>query len=180
MIAIMSCEIMRLLEPLSPQAASFAAGAAVFRLGDPVRLIHLVRAGTVCLLRHHRNGARLVLQRATAGAILAEASVFSDRYHCDAVAATPAATLCVPRHAVLDRIGADGAFARAWAMHLAREVQQARLRAEIMSARAVSARLDAWLTWHGALPPKGEWVGLAAEIGVSPEALYREIAKRRG
>lgn len=30
------------------------------------------------------------------------------------------------------------------------------------------------------LPAKGEWKSVAQQIGVSPEALYREIARRRG
>jgi hypothetical protein len=29
------------------------------------------------------------------------------------------------------------------------------------------------------LPSKGEWKALAEDIGVSPEALYRELSKRR-
>jgi hypothetical protein len=45
--------------------------------------------------------------------------------------------------------------------------------------RVLAPRLDTWLDWRGALPPKGDWLRLAAELGVSPEALYREIAKRR-
>ena len=47
------------------------------------------------------------------------------------------------------------------------------------TAGVVSARLDAWLAWHGELPPRGDWKQLADQIGVSPEALYREMARRR-
>jgi hypothetical protein len=42
----------------------------------------------------------------------------------------------------------------------------------------VAARLDAWLTLKR-LPPKGEWGALADDIGVTREALYRELARRR-
>jgi len=45
--------------------------------------------------------------------------------------------------------------------------------------KTVAERLGARLDWRGQLPPKGKWVELAAELGVSPEALYREIAKRK-
>jgi hypothetical protein len=45
--------------------------------------------------------------------------------------------------------------------------------------KTVAARLDAWIEWNGELPPKGEWISLAAELAVSPEALYREIGRRR-
>jgi hypothetical protein len=40
--------------------------------------------------------------------------------------------------------------------------------------------LDGWLNWHGGeLPPKGEWKALAEQLSISPEALYREIARRK-
>jgi hypothetical protein len=40
-------------------------------------------------------------------------------------------------------------------------------------------RLEAWLAWNdGVLPTKGAWKHLAEELGVSPEALYREITRR--
>jgi hypothetical protein len=64
--------------------------------------------------------------------------------------------------------------------HLGREVQKARTRGEILSRRTVREKLDAWLAENGgALPDKGVWRHLADEIAVSPEALYREIARRR-
>jgi CRP-like cAMP-binding protein len=105
--------------------------------------------------------------------------MFSDAYHCDARAVTDARTVAVTRDEVLDLVKGDGAFALAWSQRLAHEVQKARLQAEIVSIKTVAARLDAWLNWHGALPARGGWVSLAAEIGVRPEALYRELAKRR-
>ena len=64
-------------------------------------------------------------------------------------------------------------------MHLSHEVRNARRHAEILSLRTVTARLDAWLAENGDLPARGGWKGLAEEISASPEALYREIARRR-
>lgn len=72
----------------------------------------------------------------------------------------------------------DADFARAWATRLAREVQPTRLRSEIPALRTVAERLEAWLTWHGLLPAKGELKQVALQIGVSPEALYRKVARR--
>ena len=37
------------------------------------------------------------------------------------------------------------------------------------------SKLDAW---QDRLPERGEWSGVADDIGLSPEALYREIARR--
>jgi CRP-like cAMP-binding protein len=74
----------------------------------------------------------------------------------------------------------DPALARALAQYLALEVQSARARAEIVALKTVAARLDAWLALNnGPLPPKGRWCEVAEEIGVTPEALYRELARRR-
>jgi hypothetical protein len=43
----------------------------------------------------------------------------------------------------------------------------------------VAERLAAWITLNGRLPPKGRRREVASEIGVTPEALYRELGRRR-
>lgn len=155
-------------------------GAYLFHRGDPVRSIFVVEAGLVELIRHQRGGAAVVLQRGSARMVLAEASAYSDRYHCDAVADLASSVFEVPKSAFLGVLRADAGFADLWAGHLALEVQSARTRAEILSLRTVAERLDGWLAWRATdVPAKGAWKSIAAEIGVSPEALYRELAKRR-
>lgn len=63
---------------------------------------------------------------------------------------------------------------------MSRQLQAARKRAELVSLRTVGERLDAWLAWSVAgMPAKGGWEDVAGEIGVSPEALYREMSVRR-
>jgi CRP/FNR family transcriptional regulator, dissimilatory nitrate respiration regulator len=179
MIAIMSSKSATLLDGLAGRELAFATGEPVFHLGDAVRLVHLVRAGIVHLVRHQQDGTALILQRAEPGSILAEASVYSARYHCDARAETAAVTWAVKCRDLHERLAERPDFSQSWAEHLAQEVQRARLHAEILSLKTVAARLSAWMAWNGALPQKGQWTIVAQEIGVSPEALYREIAKRR-
>jgi CRP-like cAMP-binding protein len=73
----------------------------------------------------------------------------------------------------------DIGFCLAWAASMSHQLQAARSRAELMSLRTVSERLDFWLVWNeGGLPGKGLWNDVAEEIGVSPEALYRELSAR--
>jgi CRP-like cAMP-binding protein len=180
MITIMSTPLLARLRRLPATRAEIAEGAYLFHAGDPVAALHLVEHGDARLLRHQEDGTALVLQRAGPGAILAEASLFAARYHCDAVAATPLVVRRIPRATLRAALVADADLAEAWAAHLSREVQAARLRAEILSLRGLAARLDAWLAWHGpALPPRGQWRTLAADLAVTPEALYRELARRR-
>jgi CRP-like cAMP-binding protein len=85
----------------------------------------------------------------------------------------------IPKRGLLGRLRNEPDFAQAWAAHLAREIQIMRFRSEVLSLKTVASRLDAWLAWQGELPLKGQWKEVANQIGVSPEALYREMAKRR-
>jgi CRP/FNR family transcriptional regulator, dissimilatory nitrate respiration regulator len=155
-------------------------GAFLFHRDDKVVSLFVVEYGEVELIRHQRDGTAIILQRAGPGSVLAEASIYSDRYHCDGVVALSASLWQIPKRIFLDHVESKP-FARLWAAHLARETQAARLRCDILSRKTVAQRLDGWLEWNdNALPDKGQWKYLSRQIGVSPEALYREIARRRG
>ena len=154
-------------------------GAFLFHQGEAVTAMFLVTKGEVQLTRHQRLGQAIVLQQAKPGDILAEASAFAATYHCDGIAHSKTTVRGMAKGDFLKLFRENANFAQAWAAQLAREVQTTRLRSEILSLKTVTARLDAWLNWHGPLPEKGEWIHIARQIAVSPEALYREIAKRR-
>lgn len=158
---------------------SFREGQYIFHRDDRVKSMFLIETGSAQLIRHHRNGSAVVLQRASVGSILAEASLFTSAYHCDAIAMSPVVARLISKAAMQQLFYSNQDFARAWAMHLASEVRNARLRAEVLTLRTVSERLDAWLVDRSQLPRKGNWKAIAQEIGTSPEALYREIARRR-
>jgi CRP-like cAMP-binding protein len=179
MIAIMSGNLVDLLKGFRGRRRAFAAGEYLFHLGERVTALFVVLDGEVHLIRHQEDGNAVVLQRAGADEILAEASLFSDRYHCDAVARTHITVQSIPTRDLLGRLSNEPDFAKAWAAHLARKIHIMRFRSEILSRKTVASRLDAWLAWQGELPPKGQWKEIADQIGVSPEALYREIARRR-
>lgn len=177
MIAIMSDPISRLFDDARRQPA--ASGATLFLTGTPVREMIFVASGEVHLIRHTAAGDRLILHRAGQGAVLAEASAYSAHYHCDAVVTKDGVLATLPKAVFLDALSADAALSSAWAAFLARATQGARLRAEIRSLPRVAARLAAWLEAGNALPEKGRWQDVAAELGVTREALYRELARRR-
>lgn len=179
MIDIMSPPLPVLLKSLGGAERRLTDGAVLFHRDDPVERLFLVQEGSVELVRVQSDGTSIVLQRAGRNAVLAEASVFSERYHCDAVAARASTLLAVPMGSVRARLAGSPDFAEAWARHLAGEVQKARLRSEILSLRTVAERLEAWLSAEETgLPPRGEWKSLAHRLAVSPEALYRELARR--
>lgn len=180
MIMIMLSSLVHKLSGLSRREQKLAAGDILFRSGDQVVSIFLVTAGALRLSRALPHGFQLTLQRAAPGAILAEASLFADRYHCDAIADQVSVVRVVPLRRIKAALSDDPGLASALARHLAHEVHRARAHTETLSLKTVAERLDAWITLNdGLLPPKGRWSQVASEIGVTPEALYRELARRR-
>lgn len=177
MIPIMSVGLSPLFDAAEPRRID--AGARLFHSADPVRNIFLVAEGAVDLTRVTGAGAPVILQRARPGQVLAEASAYSATYHCDAQAVTATLVHSVPVVDFRARLTSDPEVAERWAAHLAHAVQTARLRAEIRTLRTVAERMDAWLGEGRALPARGAWQDLAAELGVSREALYRELSRRR-
>ncbi len=180
MIAIMSEQPIDLFRRLSATSRRLDKAAFLFHAQDPVAALYVVEDGQVHLLRRQVDGTSLILQRARPGALVAEASLFSAQYHCDAVAVRPTGVLALAKSVLRAALANAPDLAETWLAHLAREVQTARLRAEILALRTVARRLDAWLAEHdGQLPERGNWRTLSGEIGVTPEALYRELAKRQ-
>ena len=164
----------------SDKCRSLAQDAFLFHQGDPVNSVFVVEEGLIELVRQQQDGKSLVLQRAVCHSALAEASVYSDNYHCAAIAALPSRVFELRKSAFLACLQEDMTFFGMWASHLAREVQAARYRSEILSLKTVAERLDSWLSWPGNhLPEKGQWKNIAVQIGVSPEALYRELSLRQ-
>ncbi len=179
MIAVMSTAIERILG-LTGRERPLAAGSVLFRAGERVVSLFVVTGGELRLVRPLPHGAPLTLQRAAPGMLLAEASLFAERYHCDAVATMESRVRAAPLRLLRIALRDDAGFAAALMRHLAHEVQRGRAQAEILSLKTVAERVDAWVELNGGvLPAKGGWRHLAAEVGVSPEALYRELARRR-
>lgn len=177
MIPVMSDPVQTLFSQAS--VLELAPDQMLFHAGDTPDSLFMVRKGVIALLRSTTQGHALVLQRAQAGQIVAEASVYSKKYHCDAVATEACELASLPKSDFLTAIDLDTSLARVWASRLAREVQIARTRAEIRTLPRVKDRLDAWLLEGNMLPDKGAWQQVAEELGVSREALYRELSRRR-
>lgn len=150
----------------------------MFHTGDRVTSVFVVKAGEVHLIRHHKSGGSAILQRALPNSILGEASLFTSSYHCDAITQSDVTLQVFSKSKVLEHLRKSPTFAITLAEYLAVEVRQQRQRAEILSLKSVSEKLDAWLASNSTLPSRGTVKNVAIEIGVTPEALYREISRR--
>jgi CRP-like cAMP-binding protein len=156
-------------------------GEPLFHLGDKATGLYEVVAGRVRLARVDRSGREIVLYVAGAGETIAEASLFSPAYQCDAIASTAATVRLYPKAAVLSAFAKDPKAAQAFTATLARHVMDLRTRLEQRNIRSARERVRTFLALNTG--PDGRTVTLsrtlkelAAELGLTHEALYRTLA----
>ncbi len=180
MIMIMFGDFIRLFITKAETVRTLKKGSYLFHRNAPVCTVYVIENGLIELIRYQQNGTSITLQRAAEMTFIAEASVYSDTYHCDAIAEQTSKVHELPKTAFLKLIRNNPDLSNMWSAYLAAEVQSARYRSETLSRKTVTERLDCWQDWNNReLPPKGQWKNIAAQLAVSPEALYRELAKRR-
>ena len=157
------------------------AGEALFRLGDKTTGLCEVIAGRVRLARVDRSGHEVVLHVAGAGETLAEASLFSPQYHCDAIASTNATVRVYPKREMLAAFERNPKAARAFSAALARQVMDLRARIEQRNIRSARERVRHYLAVNAsddgrAVNLRGTLKDIAAELGLTHEAFYRTLA----
>jgi CRP/FNR family transcriptional regulator, dissimilatory nitrate respiration regulator len=175
------------LEDWIPAAARGAAmdrkleaGEALFRIGGKTAGLYEVISGRVRLVRVDRSGREIVLHVAQPGETLAEASLFSAHYHCDAIASTNATVRVYPKREVLAAFDGNPNAAAAFSAALACQVMDLRSRIEELNIRSARERVRHFLalnTLDGRVVElRGTLKDLAAELGLTHEALYRTLA----
>jgi CRP-like cAMP-binding protein len=155
------------------------AGQTLFRLGNRTAGFYEIVRGKVRLAR--ASGREAILHMAAAGDTIAEASLFSPTYHCDAIAMSDALVRLYPKAAVLAAFRRDPKAAQTFMAMLARQVMSLRTRLEQRNISSARERVRHYLALHAgsdgrtiALP--GTVKDLAGELGLTHEALYRTLA----
>jgi CRP-like cAMP-binding protein len=157
------------------------AGEPLFRLGDKTAGLYEVIAGRLRLTRVDRSGHEIVLYVAGAGETIAEASLFSAAYHCDAIADSDAIVRVYPKAAVLAAFAKDPKAAQAFTATLAHQVMGLRTRLEQRNIRSARERVHHFLALNASadgrtVELRGTVKDLANELGLTHEALYRTLA----
>ena len=157
------------------------AGEALFHLGDKTSGLYEVIAGRVRMTRVDRSGRETVLYVSGAGETFAEASLFATAYHCDAIASTDAVVRVYRKPALLDAFAKDPKAMQAFTATLARQLMGLRTRLAQRDIRSARERLRHFLALNtGAdgrtVALRGTVKDLAAELGLTHEALYRTLA----
>lgn len=158
------------------------AGEALFRLGDKSAGLVEVIAGRVRLARVDRSGRETVLFVAAPGDTIAEASLFSPRYQCDALASTDAVVRVYPKAALLAAFADNPKAAQSFAAMLAHQVMTLRTRLEQRNIRSARDRVRHFLALNvrddrRTVDLSGATLKeIAAQLGLTHEAFYRTLS----
>ena len=158
------------------------AGEALFRQTDRAVAIFEVERGRLRLIRNTVAGHPVVLHTARPGELLAEAALFASAYRCDAIAATAAWVRAYPKRELLAAFRGDPALAERFMAVLAHQIHSLRARLEERNIRSARERVLHHIALHAGangrtMPVEGTLTDVAAEIGLTPEALYRTLAE---
>ena len=122
----------------------------------------------------------MTLQRARSGNLLAAASLFAQRYHCDAVASIDSELFRFSVAAVRTGMRSDPAASMALTQHLAREVVALRNKQALGGIRSAQMRVLTYLRLEaddaGEMVASGPWTAVASELGLAHEVVYRALA----
>ncbi len=128
------------LDDIAAPLRSLAAGETLFAAGDTTRGMFRVRSGRIRLVRFGAGGRETTLFVAEAGVRFAEASLFTDVYHCDAVAMTEAVVALIPKAAALAALGAQPEAQVGLTADLARQVMDLRTMIALRDIRSAQIR----------------------------------------
>ena len=174
----------------NPFSVSLEAGSVVrvlearellFQQGDRTAAIYKVESGRLRLIRRTVDDHLVILHTARRGEFFAEASLFAEAYHCDAVAAAPSRVRVYPKTTVIAALRADPDLAEAFMARLAVQLQELRALMELRNIRSARERVLQYLRWRAieqgrSIAVEGQLQDIAVEIGITREALYRTLA----
>jgi CRP-like cAMP-binding protein len=157
------------------------AGEHLFRQGDKAEAIFEVEQGQLRMVRHTSDSRPVIVRSSRSGELFAEASLFSDFYHCDALAVVRTRVRRYAKRHLLAAFRKDAESALGFTAILARQVQALCARLELRNVRSARDRVLQTLIVAADARDRTVWLNgtlkdLAAEIGLTHEALYRALA----
>ncbi|MGO9021618.1 MAG: Crp/Fnr family transcriptional regulator [Syntrophobacteraceae bacterium] len=166
------------LEAISREI-SVRKGSMLFSPGDRSQGFYAVSKGAVRLYRVSPKGKEITLAIADAGNTFAEASIFSDIYHCYAEALKDSTLSLIKKTDFLEMLRSDALFACAWIEFLSREAINLRQRIEELSIKTPKARIISYILLLSeiqsidfvTLPAHRK--SIATLLGMSHETFYR-------
>ena len=155
-------------------------GAYLFAPGDATQGFYAVNDGAVRVYRVSSGGKEITQQIADARSTFAEASLFSDTYHCYAEALKDSTLCLIRKDAFLQMIQGDSQFAATWIRILSLEVIHLCHRIEELSLKSPKARIASYLLLlseiqnTSAIKLPVHRKSIATLLGMTHETFYRK------
>jgi CRP-like cAMP-binding protein len=169
-----------LFQAAGTDCKSLNQGEFLFQMGDRSTHLYTVLNGCVRLVRYSRQGDAIVMHTARSGDSLAEASLFSDTYHCDAEAVLPSTVACYDKKSILAILHDSPEKSLAAIAHFSRQVRGLRALLEVRSIRSARDRVLHYLLLHAdpnamEVSVTGSVKAMAHDLAMAHETLYRTL-----
>ncbi len=154
-------------------------GSILFAPGDDSQGFYAVHDGSVRLYRVSSRGREITQRFVAAGSIFAEASIFSDCYHCYAEALKDSTVSLIGKDAFLQMIQKDNQFAVTWIRILSLEIIHLCHRIEELSLKSPRERIACYLLLlseiqnTSAVNLPAHRKSIATLLGMTHETFYR-------
>jgi len=167
---------------LTPATRRLHKGETLFSTDDEVVNFYAVVSGKIRLARNMPDGQDVTFYVAAPGQMIAEASLFSQSYHCDAVADLATDVAVYRKSELLALLGRDHVAGFGFMAYLAREVQQLRSHVQLIHIKSARQRVLAYIQSNSAgqdlaITIDGTWKSVSSHINLTPEATYRALSE---
>ncbi len=162
-----------------PLSSRLAKGELLFEQGGEIQNMYLISHGRVKLFRHSADGEITLLHVAVAGEMIAEASLFSDHYHCNAIADRPCEIRSIRREIALKQVLDDPQGGQEVLALFSRQIRDLRGLIETRNIRSAGQRILAFLKSIADSDGKAMITfpvrDMAYKLGLAHETVYREL-----
>ena len=172
-----------LSEELKRQASirELRKGEPLFQQGQAATALFEVLRGRLRLVRRTSDGHLVALHTARAGDLFAEAALFSDVYHCDAVSTVSSCIRIFPKPVLLTQLRSNPVLFEVFSAKLAKQLQALRTRLELRNIRSARERvLQHLMLTTGAdgrtISLESRLQDIAEDLGLTRETFYRTLA----
>jgi len=170
-----------ILGQLNSESITLAKGDYLFQQGDQVVNFHYIKTGKIKLTRNTIEGGQALIYMALPGETFAEASLFSDEYHCSAVADSESEILTFRKSTLLAYLEQNPAAMKDMLKVFAGQVRDLRAINEIKNIHSAKERILAFINHamneHQELYLDMSLKDVAYQIGLAHETFYRELKK---
>ena len=154
-------------------------GAALFRQDATVERMYYISSGRVKLMRHTREGDTVIMRIDTSREMIAEASLFSESYHCTAVVDQPSEIYTIDRDTALVEVFKSSRSSREILKLFSGHIRDLRSLIEIRNIRSAQKRILAYpesIAEHdGKVRLYTSLRDIAYKLGLTHETMYREL-----